>query len=413
MTVRDPKQSEKEYFSRLGAGDWDRLKPFSPPGDDTLEESAHLIQDFAAALKTLRPTPADLILDLGSGACWCSDWLERLNRRAVAVDISLDMLRLGRTRLPRPDRARLVVGDMEHLPFITGAFDKAFCLSAAHHVPSIEKALEEICRVLAPDGSALFSEPGKGHSRKPGSISAMRDFGVLEQDILIPAFMEACYRAGFIDVRLKPMSYVIPGFDLTLDQWKSWQRLSARKRPWRATEKMWRAFIEFLGLRKKDQLFEEAFAMNLVRLLKGSMEDHPIIVASKAPLTRVERAEYAAQMEVLEAPASTSAGQSVSLAVALTNAGNSGWPATGTDSGYVRVGVQLLDVDKRLIDRDYHREPLAHDVGPRQELIVRVTCRAPAMAGTYHLKLDLVMEGVTWFEPRGSQTAICRLSVSQ
>jgi hypothetical protein len=41
----------------------------------------------------LRPGPDDLILDLGAGGCWCSDMLGRVNRRAVAVELSLDMLR--------------------------------------------------------------------------------------------------------------------------------------------------------------------------------------------------------------------------------------------------------------------------------------------------------------------------------
>ena len=95
----DSKQSEKEYLRRTSGGAWERLKPFSPPGTSTLDDSAALIQDFAAALRHLPPSPADLILDLGAGACWCSDWLQRLNLRTVAVDISVDMLSLGRTRL--------------------------------------------------------------------------------------------------------------------------------------------------------------------------------------------------------------------------------------------------------------------------------------------------------------------------
>src|SRR5688500_2826808 len=125
------------------------------------------MQDFAVALQTLRPSFADLILDLGAGACWCSDWLERLNLRTVAVDISVDMLRVGQSRL-RPGRdARLVAGDLERLPFATGSFDKAICLSALHHIPDMPAAVAEIARVLGPTGVVLFSEPGVGHSTKP------------------------------------------------------------------------------------------------------------------------------------------------------------------------------------------------------------------------------------------------------
>src|SRR5688500_4577804 len=112
MPPADTKQAEKEYLSRTGTSEWERVKPFSHAGADTLIESARLLQDFATAMLALRPAPTDLILDLGAGGCWCSDLLRRLNRRAVAVDISWDMLRAGRSR-PAGSSLLAAVGDME------------------------------------------------------------------------------------------------------------------------------------------------------------------------------------------------------------------------------------------------------------------------------------------------------------
>ena len=171
-------QAEKEYLARTGSTDWERLKPFSHRGADTLADSASLLHDFAVAMLALAPAPDDLILDLGAGGCWCSDLLRRLNRRSVAIDISLDMLRTGRSR---PGGADLwaVAGDLEHLPFRSAAFAKAVCLSAIHHVPDIAGALRELARVLRDDGVAVFSEPGKGHAHAPVATAAMRDYGVL------------------------------------------------------------------------------------------------------------------------------------------------------------------------------------------------------------------------------------------
>ena len=154
MASVDSKQAEKEYLTRTGSSAWERAKPFSPPGSDTLDESARMLHDFAAALLTLQPAADDLILDLGAGACWCSDLLGRLNRPAISVDISLDMLREGRSR--PGTRIRAVAGDMESLPFRTGVFQKVICLNALHHVPDISKAMREVVRVLADDGVALF-----------------------------------------------------------------------------------------------------------------------------------------------------------------------------------------------------------------------------------------------------------------
>ena len=172
--MADTKQAEKDYLARTGSTAWERVKPFSHPGADTLADSASLLHDFAVAMLALAPAPDDLILDLGAGGCWCSDLLRRLNRRSVAIDISLDMLRTGRAR-PGAGALWAVAGDLEHLPFRSGAFAKAVCLSAIHHVPDIAGALRELARVLRDDGVAVFSEPGKGHAHAPVSAAAVRD----------------------------------------------------------------------------------------------------------------------------------------------------------------------------------------------------------------------------------------------
>jgi ubiquinone/menaquinone biosynthesis C-methylase UbiE len=407
---RDSKSSEKEYLRRTAAGSWERLKPFSPAGTDTLAESASLIQDFAAAVTHLPPAPSDLILDLGAGACWCSDWLQRLNRRTVSIDISWDMLRLGRTRVPQAEGAALVAGDLEYLPFAAGSFDKAYCLSAIHHIPDIRRAVREIHRVLKPDGAALFSEPGVGHADKPASVSAMRDFGVLEQDIVIAEFMDACRTAGFADVRLKPLSYANPAIDLTADQWESWRRLARSKRPARAARKIWRAVLELLGIGKQDQLFEEAFAMTLVRVLRSAMEDHPVIVASRVALGSSGPVQHRARIQLLSAPSAADVGGTMKLRVRLVNAGPTAWQtASPSGSGYVRLGIQLLDADLRLVNRDYHREPLPRSVSPGQQIEWEFACPAPPVPGVHHLKLDLVVEGVSWFEAGGSDVVVRRL----
>jgi ubiquinone/menaquinone biosynthesis C-methylase UbiE len=404
---RDPsasKQSEKEYLKRAAAGVWERLKPFSPPGTDTVQESASLMLDFAAAITHLPPSPSDLILDLGAGACWCSDWLQRLNLQTVSVDISSDMLQLGRSRLPDPAGARLVAGDLEHLPFAPESFDKAYCLSAIHHVPDIPRALHEIHRVLKPHGAVLFSEPGIGHADKPASVAAMRDFGVLEQDIVVSRFMRACVEAGFADVRLKPLSYANPALDLTREDWEAWRVLAASKRPARAARKLWRALLEMAGLGKRDALFEEAFAMRLVRVLKGAMEDHPVIVASRAPLGTGGPRRYDARVQLLAAPSAVRHGEVMHLRVRVANRGTVEWQTSESpEGGYARLGVQLLDADRRLVNRDFHRVPLGSAMPPGAERELEFACPAPPARGQSYLKLDLVVEGVTWMEVEGGE----------
>ena len=408
----DSKQAEKTYLSRTGGSAWEREKPFSPPADDTLDDSLELLHDFAAAAKLLQPAADDRIIDLGAGGGWCSDLLQRLNRKSVAVDISLEMLRVCRERPTRVPIAA-VAGDFEHLPFSDGAFDKAICLSALHHVPDMGAAVREIARVLTPKGVAVFSEPGAGHATMPASVTATQDFGVLEQEVLIEPFIELCRAAGFAKVHVCPIAYIIPEFQLSLEEWRAWQRLPLTKRPFRAMEKMWRAMQEFVGAGKSTVLFEEAFAMRLVRLFQRPVEEHPFILAAKSDERRARRSTFHATIQVPPLPNQAAPGERLTASVTLTNTGTAVW-RTGTDTGIgqVRVGIQLLDAASRLIGPDFARCELEEDVRPGESCTVLTAFVAPAEPGDYGLKFDLVAEGITWFGPRGTKVAVRPLRVT-
>ena len=409
--MTDSKQAEKTYLGLTGSSAWEQAKPFSHAGADTLADSAQLLHDFAVAMMALQPSPDDLVLDLGAGGCWCSDLLGRLHRRSVALDISLEMLQAGRAR-PGGAALHAVAGDMEALPFRSGTFHKAVCLSAVHHVPDIPAALREVARVLTDEGMALFSEPGLGHAAASVSTSAMRDFGVLEQDVLIPGFSKACRDAGFRDVRIKTLSYSIPAFDLTPEEWHEWTRLATSKRPARALRKVARGVAEFFGLGKRGPLFEEAFGMSLVRTLRHAMEDHPIIVASKVPLGIAPALERrAAEIHAADID-HVRRGAPVPVQTHITNRGSGVWRASSrSGTGHVRLGVQLLDEEGRVLQRDYHRVSMPADVPPGGSVDLSFSCPAPADPGEYQFKFDLVCEGITWFETVGSSVVIRKVTV--
>jgi ubiquinone/menaquinone biosynthesis C-methylase UbiE len=412
---RDPKQSEKDYLRRVGGGAWELHKPFLPPGAYDLEESTQDIQDFAMLLRMLRPEPDDLILDLGAGSCWCSDWLERLNLSTVAIDISTDMLRLGQQRLRQGAGARLVAGDLEHLPFSSRVFDKAVCLNALHHVPRLDLAVAEIHRVLTDTGVVLFSEPGVGHADKPWSKCAMQDYGVLEQDVPAERLLEACLKAGFYEARLKPISYVIPEFDLTLAEWRAWQEFWRRKRPWRALQKMWRNLLEALGVGKRSLMLEETFAVNLIRLLKEPVEIHPIIVAYKGKDIRATIPRYRATIEVLDGPKSATTRDAPRFTIRITNTSSRHWQhrATASRRHKTRVGAQLLDASGQLLLRDWGECSFDRDVPIGESVTITLVGPPIATPGTYRVKIDVVFEGVVWYETRGSTPALVTVNVSE
>jgi hypothetical protein len=221
-----------------------------------------------------------------------------------------------------------------------------------------------------------------------------------------------CRDAGFAHAHVCPISYVIPEFELNDEEYLSWRRLPQRKRPLRALEKMWRAALELIGAGKRSLLFEEAFAMRLVRLLQVPVEEHPFILAAKTDERRQMRPTYRATIDIASDIPHARPGETITCAVALANTGTTLWRASGEPgSGYVRVGIQLLDSGSQVIARDFARASLNADVPPGSAQRVTVAFAAPDTPGDFRLKFDLVAEGVAWFEPTGTVAPIRPLHV--
>jgi SAM-dependent methyltransferase len=411
------REAEKEYLRRSGSAEWERVKPFAPPGESNLAAGLHLIQDFGACVALLDLSPDHRVLDLGAGGCWAADWLQRLGLSVVAADLSFDLLALGRERLSRSGPARAVCGDAEALPFRTATFDRVLCLNAMHHVPSVPAALREVARVVRPDGLAVFSEPGAGHARRADSVRAVQDFGVREAEVDSEVFLGQCREAGFPHAVLEPFAHVVPGHGLTADHWRTWHELASTARPRRALRTLRRAVLEFAGGHKDTELFPETFAVEVLRVLRAAMEDHPVVVASKRPLdrflhrSRESQPALCAALRVVDAASVAPAGGSIVATIEARNSGVSTWIADARRRGYVRIGAQLLDSERRLVERDYARQSLQHDVPPGAAACATFSIIVPAEPGRYFLKFDLVAEGVTWFEIRGSTPALHGLRV--
>ena len=411
------RQAEKDFLKRSGSAPWERSKPFAPVGETTAAEGVKLIQDFGAAVALLDPKPHHRILDLGGGGGWAADWLQRLGLSVVSADLSVDLLRIGRERLAASGLARVVGADAEALPFRDGSFDRVLCLNAMHHVPGIPIALAEIARVLGPDGRVVFSEPGTGHAGKAHSRRAVEEFGVQEADIDAAAFLEQCHAAGFAFAVLEPFAHTVTGHGLAGEHWRAWRERADESRPRRAWKTLQRGLLELMGARKHGELFPEAFTSEVLRVLGSAMQDHPIVVASKRPLNRFlnrsgEQPSLRAGIRCLTSLQPVRAGEVIRLDLEIANEGQMTWIVDEARRGHVRVGIQLLDAERRLLNRDHARQALPHEVTAGGRARVRVDCSAPQAGGSYFLKMDLVSEGVSWFELEGSEPAFQALRVN-
>lgn len=101
------------------------------------------------------------VLDIG---CGIGNYLEELNKRGHkinGVDIAENMLQTSKERLKKyyefPPLCRT---DIENLPFSENHFDVVFCVGVLEYLKSDAKSIEEISRVLKPNGLLFLTLPG-------------------------------------------------------------------------------------------------------------------------------------------------------------------------------------------------------------------------------------------------------------
>lgn len=97
------------------------------------------------------------VLDAGCGAGWgtCLLLAARASS-ATGLDRDSDAVATARARIPG---AHFVQGELTQLPWDPGVYDLVVCVDALEHAADLEKALDELVRVLAPQGLLLVSSP--------------------------------------------------------------------------------------------------------------------------------------------------------------------------------------------------------------------------------------------------------------
>lgn len=121
-------------------------------------EQGRLREDLAAGaglIATRSESPR--ALDLGCGSGNVTRHLLALGLRVLAADVSPEFLRqvqreLGRTA--RVETFRLNGHDLDGIP--DGSLDMVCAYSVLHHIPDYLRALDDVCRVLAPGGVAYL-----------------------------------------------------------------------------------------------------------------------------------------------------------------------------------------------------------------------------------------------------------------
>jgi SAM-dependent methyltransferase/glycosyltransferase involved in cell wall biosynthesis len=342
--------------------------------------------DFMVIAKSLELRPGAEVLDFAAGSCYVSELLNRLGYLTVAFDLDPEMLAIGRERLtldPRCDRGhtRFVVGEGTCLPFADESFDGIICMNALHHMPDYRATLAEMWRVLRPGGRAVFSEPGAEHSQHPESVGMMREYGVLERDIVLSEISQLATAVGFRRMILKP--YVSPEHvELNYEEFTAFKEGRKVSSPYLTSQEV-ADFIE---------RFHPLFYLE-----KGG--ERPLTSATARPEL------LQARIVVKECPTRVRKGERLKVVALCENTGQSLWLSKPRPSGgYVTFGVKLLTPTGRLLDDSKGRQCLAEDVlpGGRIEVVSEVSLEG-CEAGRYRVLFDMVNEQVHWFQHKGGE----------
>jgi 2-polyprenyl-3-methyl-5-hydroxy-6-metoxy-1,4-benzoquinol methylase len=121
--------------------------------NEQAERSTHRLLERTFGYVNL-PRGAE-ILDAGCGTGTNSRWLARRGFQVTGVDLS--QFALDKAGESAPDVA-FRQASLTDLPFADGSFDAILCHGVIMHIPDFEKALDELVRVLRPDGYLVLSE---------------------------------------------------------------------------------------------------------------------------------------------------------------------------------------------------------------------------------------------------------------
>lgn len=304
--------------------------------------SFDFISRFITAAPQLSCRTGDLILDVGVGSAWTSEWLTRMGFEVLAMDICVDYLLAGIKRMgekfiqTRP--IHLVVGDAENMPFRESITYGVFSYDAFHHIYNRRRTILDFDRVLKAGGMAVFVEPTTGHQAHPRSVWVSKRYGILEREVTLDELKSYCKGTNFHNLDLKK-------FDC-----HSYDVLVAKKR----------------GLREFTSKNPDQLCANLI---------------------------------VEGAPKSVPRGKTFHLKVLARNKGNTWWLAkVGSKRGTVSLGAQLYDTKYNLLDERFGRSKVPKDVYPGQEAEFDLKLRAPNNPGKYLVELDMVDEGIMWFK---------------
>ncbi len=159
------------------------------PADARYRHHLHLVRHVLAGVE-LR---SKAVLEVGCGRGGNCHYLSRYSEtaRIVGVDLCAPNLALAR-KDPRLERAELVAGDAQQLPFASSSFDLVLNLESSHCYRQFDQFVVEVARVLRKPGLFCFADlwnvdvmqldwSAREHALKNSSLEIIAEENISEQ----------------------------------------------------------------------------------------------------------------------------------------------------------------------------------------------------------------------------------------
>jgi SAM-dependent methyltransferase len=334
----------------------------------------------------MRLAPGMQVLDFGAGAGWTTRFLTQLGCAVTSMDVSPTALALGKELFKRVPvvapsaEPRFLLFDGRRIDLPSESIDRVICFDALHHVPNPAEVLCELGRVLRPGGVAGFSEPGSNQSKAAHSQFEMKNFSVVENDLVLTEVWDWARVAGFTSLELAVFS----------------------TEPYR------------LSLQQFDDLIAGGAELDAYGdKLRGYLMGHQTFFLSKGSASGSDsrgRLQLKAKIAIRLEQQAVASNEPLRGHATLTNVGQATWLPGATRIGGVNLGVHLRTSDGKPLDVDYARIHLADETAPGCTQRIDFMLN-PLPPGEYTLEFDLVSEGVGWFEANGSATVSVPITV--
>jgi len=266
-SIEELNQAAENYFSRLEDWTYHLVKPLTSP-----EEAAMFFTNFAHLIMGLKIMPYQTVLDFGAGSCWTSKYLAQLKLKVIALDISKTALKIGQElfKISPPigdyEKPEFLNYDAVRIPLENESVDRVFGMDAFHHVANPGHTLKELYRILKTDGIVGFSEPGPNQSQSKQAQSEMKEFRVVENDIIIQEIWQQANDAGFDDIKiavLNPTLHLLSIEDF--NKLLSCDINPAVKQGTSILKKLYHSFSKFFGpVRRIESMISPASSMKQV-----------------------------------------------------------------------------------------------------------------------------------------------------